>query len=87
MWIDLRNKGLLVTADQLLKVALRNQKHLLLLNENTGDPEVDAKNKEENQGKKKYRERIKLFFTRFVPTCIHPHGWNHQLQTQHKWDF
>ena len=84
VWIELRNKGLLVTADQLLKVALRNQKHLLLLDENTGDQEVDAKNKEVNQGKKKYRDRFKLFLTRFVPTCIHPHGWNTQLQTQHR---
>ena len=42
VWIDLRNKGLLITAVQLLKVVLGNPKHLLLLDENTGDEEVDA---------------------------------------------
>ena len=84
VWIDLRNKGLAATAEQLLKVALRPPKHLLLLDEDTGNEEVDAKNKEVNQEKKKYRDRFKVFLTKLVPTCIHPHGWTSQLQTQHR---
>ena len=53
------------------------------MDEDTGNEEVDAKNKEVNREKKKYRDRFKVFLTKLVPTCIHPHGWTSQLQTQH----
>ena len=75
VWIDLRNKGLLVTADQLLKVALRNPKHLLLLNENTGDQEVDAKNEEANQEKKRCRSRSHQALPHQIRPHLHPPSW------------
>ena len=84
-WLELRKKdkdpGL--TAEQMLRVALRNPKYLLVLDEDAGDPEENAKNKQVNETNKKYRDRFQILMSEFVPCCVHTNGWAPDVQTKH----
>ena len=47
-WLHDLNKGIAFTWEQVLKVALRHPKHLRILDEENGSPEVNERNKEVN---------------------------------------
>ena len=84
-WMELQKNGVQdITAAQLLRVALRKPKYLLLLPEDTDDPGVNQKNREANMENVKYRARFKILITELVPCCIHSKGWTPALQAKHR---
>ena len=82
-WIEDNKIGVAPTAAQLLKVARRNPKYLQILDEEGGTPEENQKNKEINAENKKYRDRFKIYYSNYVPTCSFSSTWSKDIQTQH----
>ena len=83
VWMENRKKGIVDSADMLLKVALREPKHHEILPEDTEDEEVNAANKEINEDTQRYRDRFVRLISQYVPKCIHKSKWNPKIMAQH----
>ena len=75
VWMENREKGIVDSADVLLKVALREPKHHEILPEDTEDEEASAVNVEKNKINQRHRDRFVRLITQCVPKCIHKTKW------------
>ena len=80
---DPSNNDLTDPAQMLLKVARRDPKCLLILPEDTGNKDQDAKNKQLNEDNKKCRDRFRRLVCQCAPKCLHRSVWTPEDMTKH----
>ena len=80
---DPLNNDLTDPAQKLLRVARREPKYLLILPEDTGNKDQDAKNKQLNKENKKYRDRFRRLVCQYAPKCLHRGVWTPKDMTKY----
>ena len=73
------NSGMKVSAKMYLWL-LQRPDHLLILEEDTDDPEQNAKHKEENEKNQYHRERLQHFLTKYVDKGAPTKTWTPEIQ-------
>ena len=83
VWCKNWNNNLTDPSQTLLRVARRDPKYLLILPEDTGNKDQDAKNKKQNEDNKENWARFKRLMIHHVPKCLYKSVWTTQDRINH----